>query len=170
MKYSRNPTRWRFLFFAQGLLRIALLCFSVSGMVLATQMLASTWIAALIPQAVWVVLARAGNISIACGITLLAAGAALTLMPPKAMYISWIVKRTLFDPARGNPLHLEEGQILPAIRCKKKDGKQEQFIVPSQAQHFQQTLTALTHVHVLAAFPSLTVSKGKQQNAFDERL
>ena len=35
-------------------------------------------------------------------------------------------------------------------------------IVSSQAQHFQQTLTAFTHVHALAAFPSPSLSREKQ--------
>lgn len=120
MKYSRNPTRWRFMSFGQRLLLIAFLCFSVSGMVLATQILASTWIAALIPQIVWAVLAKVGNISIACGITLLAAGAALTLMPPKVIFIKWLIKRAIFDPTRGNPLQLVEGQRLPATMSSEE--------------------------------------------------
>lgn len=54
----------------------------------------------------------------------------------KETYITLLVNRALFDPTRGNPLHLREGQYLPTIRCKKYGSGQEMFALKISTEGF----------------------------------
>lgn len=135
MKYKRNSSRWQFMSLRSKLLLLAVLSFAISDLVVVTQMLAYTWIAAIIPKSAWVILARIGYVSVACCIALLIA-TALTPMLPKSMHITWLVKRALFDPTRGNPLRLKDGQYLPTVRCKKCGSEQETFVLKISTEGF----------------------------------
>ena len=55
---------------------------------------------------------------------------------PLELYISLLVNRALLDPARGNPLHLKEGQYLPTIRCTKCGLEQEHFALKVTTEGF----------------------------------
>lgn len=135
MKYKRNPNRWQFIPPGKKLLLLAVLAFAISGMMFATQILADTWIVAIMPKSTWVILARIGYISMIFGIVLLVA-AALSPIFPKSEYITILVRRALFDPTRGNPLRLREGQYLPTIRCKKCGPEQGQFLLRITTEGF----------------------------------
>lgn len=128
MKYKRNPSRWQFIPLTSKLLLLAVLSFAISGMVFSTQMLANTWIAVIMPESIWTILAWIGNNCIVNSVVLLIA-TALSPIFPKSKYITSLIKRALFDPSRGNPLRLREGQYLPTIRCKKCGPEQGQFLV-----------------------------------------
>lgn len=56
MKYKQNPRRWQFMSLRSKLLQLAVLPFAVSGLVVATQMLAYTWIAVIMPKSAWTIL------------------------------------------------------------------------------------------------------------------
>ncbi len=135
MKYKQNPRRWQFMSLRSKLLQLAVLSFAVSGLVVATQMLAYTWIAVIMPKSAWTILVRIGYISTICGVILLIAGIISPLLP-KTMYITWLVKRALFDPTRGNPLRLKGGQYLPTVRCKKCYSEQEAFVLKISTEGF----------------------------------
>lgn len=136
MKYKRNPGPWRFMSLGKKFFLLAALFFAISCIAFLMKTLSSTWIAIIMPQVVWSILGEAEYISMGCGIALLIAGI-LSLMFPKARRILWLVKRSLFDPSRGNPLHLKEGQYLPSIRCKEDNEEQERFILKIQSKGFQ---------------------------------
>lgn len=133
MKYSRNPNRWWFMSLSKKLFLLAALFFTVSVMVFAMRALVTIWIAAIIPQVVWAFLAGVKYISMVCGISLMIAW--VLSLRLETIYIAWLIRRALFDPSRGNPLSLKEGQYLPHIRCKKGD-EQAQFILTIQVEGF----------------------------------
>ncbi|MFG6374192.1 MAG: hypothetical protein K1W04_08700 [Oscillospiraceae bacterium] len=59
----------------------------------------------------------AGALLIAAAVLLLLAGLIEAMTPP-AEKVKRMVCRGLFDPARGNPLSLRGGELLPRVRCK----------------------------------------------------
>lgn len=52
-------------------------------------------------------------------VILLVLSITLKIFTPPTVYIVRMVRRGLFDPAHGNPLHLRDGELLPKIRCKR---------------------------------------------------
>lgn len=66
------------------------------------------------------VFASAAGYILAAGLVLTLLAIALAWKMPDKYRISSIVRRGLFCPAYGNPLHLRDGQLLPGVRCKKE--------------------------------------------------
>lgn len=65
--------------------------------------------------------------SVCLGLGTFGAGLAVTLALalPHDMRICQMVRRGLFDPSHGNPLHLQDGELLPPVKCvevKTDDG------------------------------------------------
>ena len=57
---------------------------------------------------------------VACvGIGAVIAAAAVHVLTPDRAKIRHKVRRALCHPAHGNPLHLQEGELLPSIKCKE---------------------------------------------------
>lgn len=56
---------------------------------------------------------------LAAGVALLLSAAIVKVLTPHTSQIVQMVRQGLFDPRRGNPMHLQEGELLPRIRCKR---------------------------------------------------
>lgn len=63
-------------------------------------------------------LALAAKYILAASVTLILLTAVLAVKMPDRYRIRNMVRRGLFCPAYGNPLHLRDGQYLPCVRCK----------------------------------------------------
>lgn len=64
------------------------------------------------------VLDKLSIVLVVIGAALFVLAAIIQMLTPQRFHIVRMVRRGLFDPARGNPLHLREGELLPNIRCK----------------------------------------------------
>lgn len=91
-----------------GLLGLALLVLGL--MVWRVELLAVGWpLAGYLRPACWTLLA--------VGALVLAAAGALYAALPDHVRIRHMVRRALYCPAYGNPLHLQDGELLPKITC-----------------------------------------------------
>ena len=63
----------------------------------------------------------AGALVFACAVAVMAA--AIWLALPAEVNIRQLVRRSLFCPAYGNPLHLKDGELLPPVSCTALDRK-----------------------------------------------
>lgn len=137
MKYKLSPNHWRFMPLSGKLLLLVALSVAAFGMVSTIQLFVDTYITNIMPQVVLTSLVIIRYISLTFAITLLIC-AAFSPVFPKSRYITWLVKRALFDPSRGNPLHLKEGQYLPTIHCNciRGGSGQEQFVLKISTEGF----------------------------------
>lgn len=62
---------------------------------------------------------RAARVVTGFGAILLVLAVVIEILTPNTFRIVRMVKNGLFDSARGNPLNLREGELLPKIRCKR---------------------------------------------------
>lgn len=62
---------------------------------------------------------QAAAVALGAGVVALIAAAAVRFWMPDCAKIRYKVRRALWHPAHGNPLHLKEGELLPAIKCKE---------------------------------------------------
>lgn len=62
---------------------------------------------------------QAASVALGAGVVALIAAAAVRFWMPDCAKIRYKVRRALWHPAHGNPLHLKEGELLPAIKCKE---------------------------------------------------
>lgn len=110
MEYKRSPNHWRFMPLSGKLLLLAALSIAVFSMVSTIQLFVDTYITNIMPQVVLLSLVIIRYISLTFAITLLIC-VAFSPVFPKSRYITRLVKRALFDPSRGNPLHLKEVRL-----------------------------------------------------------
>lgn len=69
----------------------------------------------------------AGALVFACVVAVMAA--AIWLALPAEVNICQLVRRSLFCPAYGNPLHLKDGELLPPVSCTAVNAKGHQYIL-----------------------------------------
>ena len=60
-----------------------------------------------------------GSIFLALALLLFTMSILLYKLLPDTAHIAFMVRRGLFHPSHGNPLHLKDGELLPRIRCKR---------------------------------------------------
>ncbi|MCC8356373.1 MAG: hypothetical protein LJU34_00710 [Oscillospiraceae bacterium] len=53
------------------------------------------------------------------GIALLVTATIVYMVTPDEMHIQWLVRRALWHPSHGNPLHLRTGELLPKVTCER---------------------------------------------------
>lgn len=61
---------------------------------------------------------QAAAVALGAGVVALIAAAAVRFWMPDCAKIRYKVRRALWHPSFGNPLHLQEGERLPAVACK----------------------------------------------------
>ena len=62
---------------------------------------------------------QAAAVALGAGVVALISAAVVRFLMPDCAKIRYQVRRALWHPAHGNPLHLKEGELLPAIKCKE---------------------------------------------------
>lgn len=65
------------------------------------------------------IIGQAAAAALGAGVVALISAAAVHYRMPDRAKIRYKVRRALWHPAHGNPLHLKEGELLPAIKCKE---------------------------------------------------
>lgn len=135
-RYSNHPPYLKFASLGIKLCTSAVVAVLLSGSLIVLQVCSSSsWIAKFISAKAWRAFRGAGWGIMICGIVLLVL-AAFSPMQPKNMYITQLIKRALFDPSRGNPLRLKEGQYLPTVRCSRCGSEQGQFLLRITTEGF----------------------------------
>lgn len=61
---------------------------------------------------------RASNCALLVAVILLAAAVLCYRRMPDTVRLCCMVRQTLYQPSRGNPLHLRDGDLLPRVSCK----------------------------------------------------
>ena len=61
---------------------------------------------------------RASNCTLLVAVILLAAAVLCYRRMPDTVRLCGMVRQALYQPSRGNPLHLREGDLLPKVSCK----------------------------------------------------
>lgn len=64
------------------------------------------------------VMGQAAAAALCVGFASLIAAVAVHILAPDRAKIQHKVRRALCHPARGNPLHMKDGELLPAVKCK----------------------------------------------------
>lgn len=62
---------------------------------------------------------QAAAVALGAGVVALIAAAAVRFWMPDCAKIRYKVRRALWHPAYGNPLRLQEGELLPTVKCKE---------------------------------------------------
>lgn len=81
--------------------------------------LASAASVPIIIGAVGHMMGQAAAVALGAGVVALISAAVVRFLMPDCAKIRYQVRRALWHPAHGNPLHLKEGELLPAIKCKE---------------------------------------------------
>lgn len=61
---------------------------------------------------------RASNCALLVAVILLVSAILCYLRPPDTVRLCGMVRQALYQPSRGNPLHLRDGDLLPKISCR----------------------------------------------------
>lgn len=110
-KYNKDATRFSFAppYLHLGLLGLALLAFSFMAWRVAILLVG--WPPAHLAQISAEILLGFGILS--------CVASALTAAQPDNVHICRMVRRALFCPSHGNPLRLQDGELLPKISCRR---------------------------------------------------
>lgn len=85
---------------------------------------------------------KLAGIALITGAALLLLALVVEVLTPATARITCMVCRGLYDPARGNPLHLRTGERLPRVRCKRTEEGRYDLTISAQESATVDTIRA----------------------------